>query len=119
MTKTKNYRLYYKKYYNIEFDKKYEVHHIDFNRDNNEISNLLLLPRELHQKYHNWLQEHCGVDNKNGIIELPTNSFSQWDLHYWSKTHEFEEIYYKVFSWYEYKLYLDGKMPNVNNIELR
>lgn len=47
-----NYRTIYKKYFGIEFDKNYAVHHIDFNRANNDISNLLLLPRELHAKYH-------------------------------------------------------------------
>ena len=29
-----------------------EIHHLDFNRDDNDISNLLLLPKELHQRFH-------------------------------------------------------------------
>lgn len=47
-----NYRAIYKKYFGIDFDKNYVVHHMDFNRNNNDISNLLLLPKELHSKYH-------------------------------------------------------------------
>lgn len=48
----KNYREYYKSYFNIKFGNNMEVHHIDMNRDNNDISNLLLLPKDIHQKYH-------------------------------------------------------------------
>ena len=39
------YREKYKRYYRIEFSKEYVVHHIDFDRENNDISNLLLLPK--------------------------------------------------------------------------
>lgn len=47
-----NYRAFYKKYYDIDFNNDYEIHHIDFNHENNNISNLLLLPKALHQQYH-------------------------------------------------------------------
>lgn len=30
----------------------FEIHHIDKNRKNNDISNLVLIPTVLHQKYH-------------------------------------------------------------------
>jgi hypothetical protein len=48
----KNYREKYKRYYGIDFGKEYAIHHIDLDRSNNDISNLLLLPKELHAKYH-------------------------------------------------------------------
>lgn len=47
-----NYRQYYKEYYGIEFGEDYSVHHIDMNRDNNDISNLLLIPKEVHENFH-------------------------------------------------------------------
>lgn len=47
-----NYRQYYKEYYGIDFGKEFSVHHIDMNRDNNDISNLLLLPKEVHNRFH-------------------------------------------------------------------
>ena len=50
--KLKNYRLKYKRYYNIDFDNTYDIHHMDFNHNNNDIDNLLLLPKKLHAKYH-------------------------------------------------------------------
>ena len=50
--KLKNYRTKYKRYYDIDFSSDYDIHHIDFDRTNNEIDNLILLPKMLHQKYH-------------------------------------------------------------------
>ena len=47
-----DYRKYYKEYYKIEFDDNYAIHHMDFDRRNNDISDLILLPRKLHAKYH-------------------------------------------------------------------
>ena len=47
-----NYRKLYKDYYGIDFDDYFEVHHIDRNRENNNIDNLLLLPSELHRQFH-------------------------------------------------------------------
>lgn len=77
----KNYRLKYKRYYGIDFDENYVIHHIDFNRQNNDISNLLLLPKELHQKYHlyltglfplEWETGKCSLDIKiNQFAPLP------------------------------------------------
>ena len=63
----KNYREKYKRYYGIEFGKEFDVHHLDLNHDNNDISNLLLLPKELHHKYHmalSWLVP------KDGFVKL-------------------------------------------------
>lgn len=57
-----NYRKFYKDYYNIEFGTDYVVHHIDFNRENNNIDNLILLPKKLHSKYH-ILLNRLGVKN--------------------------------------------------------
>ena len=67
--KLKDYRLKYKRYYNIEFDSDYDIHHIDFNRNNNDITNLLLLPKELHSKYH-FLTNALGQADKNGDLKL-------------------------------------------------
>lgn len=47
-----NYRELYKDYYGIDFDNYFDVHHIDRNRENNDINNLLLLPSKLHSQFH-------------------------------------------------------------------
>lgn len=53
--KIKNYREKYKRYYGIDFGRDFEVHHIDLNHENNDINNLVLLPKELHHRYHFYL----------------------------------------------------------------
>lgn len=47
-----NYRKIYEDHYKITLSDDMVVHHIDLDRSNNDISNLLALPRELHAKYH-------------------------------------------------------------------
>lgn len=47
-----NYRKIYEQHYNITLEKDMVIHHIDLDRSNNDISNLLMLPRSLHSKYH-------------------------------------------------------------------
>lgn len=49
---SKNYRQYYKDYFGIDFGSNLHIHHIDGNRENNHIDNLLLMPKELHSKFH-------------------------------------------------------------------
>lgn len=69
----KNYRLKYKRHFGIEFDNDFVVHHIDLNRGNNDISNLLLLPKELHAKYHlilNVLSISNGKPKADGFIDV-------------------------------------------------
>lgn len=52
MSKKTDYRRFYKDYYGIDFGLDFDVHHIDFNRENNRIDNLILLPKEVHRTYH-------------------------------------------------------------------
>lgn len=60
-----DYRRYYKQRYGIEFGSDYEIHHIDMNRSNNDIKNLILLPKELHHKIHKTMMEYplMGTDS--------------------------------------------------------
>lgn len=70
-----NYTKYYAEYFKIEWDKKmYEVHHIDQNRENNNIDNLILLPKKLHRELHavlNFNIRTCFIepDSFSGQVE--------------------------------------------------
>lgn len=67
-----DYRKFYKDYYGIDFGSDYVIHHIDFNNDNNDISNLLLLPNKLYRRYMfalNGFEAKCGVVNISFKIE--------------------------------------------------
>lgn len=110
-----NYRKYYKNYYNIDFDKKYVVHHIDCNRENNNIHNLVLLPVELHIKYHN---QKIIIEN----IEMPTKICGNGNSGYSCYLYElkkFINILEECNKWYDYKMYLEGIIPNFHNIDIR
>lgn len=76
----KNYRKIYEKYFDIKIPKDYEIHHIDFNHENNDIDNLIMLPRELHQSYHKAIYELNGLKNGHlatidGRINIHGGSF--------------------------------------------
>lgn len=47
-------KTYRKKWYDRfnECDKTFEVHHIDFDRNNNDLNNLVAIPKILHSEYH-------------------------------------------------------------------
>ena len=47
-----NYRKLYAEHFNIKIPNHYDIHHIDRDRENNQIDNLLLLPKDLHSRYH-------------------------------------------------------------------
>lgn len=68
-----DYRSMYKRYYGIDFGPDYIIHHIDLDRTNNDISNLLLLPKELHAKYHtilNAISVSIGKPKADGFVDL-------------------------------------------------
>lgn len=46
------YKRLYKEYYGINFDGNFDIHHINGDCEDNNIANLVLLPKELHRIYH-------------------------------------------------------------------
>ena len=75
INKLKNYREKYKRYYGIDFGEDYVVHHIDLDRTNNDISNLVLLPKELHAKYHLILTAITDGKKPDGIVDLRLSNY--------------------------------------------
>lgn len=61
-----NYRNLYEKHYNLKIPKNWEIHHIDSNRNNNDINNLIMMPKKLHRALHN----HIGLLPKNHLKVL-------------------------------------------------
>lgn len=62
-----NYRELYSQTYGITWDKDLEIHHIDGNRENNDLSNLVLLPSDLHHRLHEIMLRVniCALGNSN------------------------------------------------------
>lgn len=55
----------------------YDVHHIDFNRSNNNFENLVLLPKKLHHKFHFF---YTGIKNESFENLSDLNSQSHYTL---------------------------------------
>ncbi len=117
-----NYRKIYKESYGIEFSNKYDIHHLNLNHDDNNLDNLLLLPKELHHSYHELLKTLKSWDNDEpltiflycGIHSTMFNG-DQYSL---IMMNEFIRVLQECNKWYDYKLFLEGKIPNVHNIKL-
>ena len=100
-----NYRQFYKEYYGIEFGREFEVHHIDKNRDNNNIENLVLLPAKAHNYYHkiDSLVEMCNPRIYGGLFDVLTNAtFSEFIQKY-----ELNKIIKVLSDWYNFKDSID------------
>ena len=59
-----DYKKLYAQTYGITWDADLEIHHIDRNRQNNNISNLILLPGYLHRELHNCLYESAFMSEQ-------------------------------------------------------
>ena len=112
--KLKNYREKYKRYYGIDFGAEYVVHHIDGDRSNNDIKNLLLLPAKLHSKYH--FQKQI-VESQRMPTEIHGN-YCGVQSYYLKCLEDFVETLKECEKWYDYKMYLDGMLPNIHGITL-
>lgn len=97
-----DYRKLYKEHYHIEFDNTYAVHHIDGNRDNNNISNLLLMPRDLHALWHDTLPK---IERFQAC--KPRYTLAVYDYYtfpgYQAQRTEIETIWMAVCYWVEQK----------------
>lgn len=107
----KNYRLKYKLYYGIEFDRGYVVHHIDLNRENNDISNLLLLPTQLHTEYHTRRSAFELEINNGLILDLSRGSYCFFDYQF-NRIREFADTMEKIAEWVVYKELADMGYEN-------
>lgn len=71
----RNYRDFYKEALKVDFGAEMHIHHIDGNRDNNTLGNLVALPKELHQRYHFFKN---GIHSFKGYFNL--GSISSYEL---------------------------------------
>jgi len=116
INKLKNYRLKYKRYYGIEFSSDYSIHHIDLNHNNNDINNLLLLPKELHNRYHFYLSMLTNFKIEE-LFKITSNIICN-NTYYTNILEDFIPVIKECKKWCDYKMYLDGYLPNIHNIKL-
>lgn len=100
----KDYRTLYSRTYNIIWDRsKYDVHHIDLNHDNNDVKNLVLVPKILHHQYHFSLE--TLKQNFNSLQELwsvgTLDTYTSERLEDFSKFRFLMSLFYKMKFYYE------------------
>lgn len=94
-----DYRKYYKEYYGISFGHPLDVHHIDCNRENNNIDNLLLIPSKSHQALHKI--DNATSGNLNCAFDLVSNSYLN------SLSKEEFLLFFDIIKWYDVKCQSD------------
>lgn len=117
-----NYRKKIEQTYNIKLSNKYVVHHIDFDRANNDINNLMILPRKLHGRYHfivEGLMKNKNLKNYERKIDIRiTSNHCMSNLYQFYMIERVEEVLDECSKWADYKFFLEGVLPNVHGIEL-
>lgn len=97
----------YEDYFNIKVDDEFVIHHLDGNRNNNDIKNLLMLPSELHGKYHEAQNEfetvYCSLNTN-----LTLASIMGVDLAF-AKLAVLKNMIDKCHQWVNYKVHLELK----------
>lgn len=112
-----NYVKFYKKALDIDFDSStYEVHHLDFDRTNNSIANLLLLPKKLHRKYH-MTKEILAATPCVMTIQSSLTGYSYLEEHI-KALRDYADVVDECRKWMDFKDYLLGLCPNHHGIIL-
>ena len=111
-----NYRELYEKTYNIKIPHQYDIHHIDLNHNNNVISNLMILPHELHEEYHKAIKDY-EYDKQFISIKIKGYQPNSERLAI-DRLEYIISVLHKCDYWYDYKMYIEGKIPNIHNIKL-
>ena len=110
-----NYRKFYEKQTNKKIPKDFDIHHIDFNRENNDIANLVAIPRQLHKKYHTIIVKMFPLGHftyeKSLFTPFLSNDFYVGELGYITyqmeniakNIHTMQDTLYEVSIWCNYK----------------
>lgn len=127
-----NYRKLYERHYGIKIPPEYEIHHIDFNRNNNDIINLLLIPKQLHRQLH-WvrntscvnlerffdfqgIQAQRPMDYERRCINAALDVYDE--LQIWSTRKHIEDMrisgYCNCYGYYDYSMFRYNRNGNKN-----
>lgn len=115
-----NYREKFRKHYNINFSNEYDIHHIDLNHNNDDIDNLMILPKKLHHQYHFYINNfEKNTDNKS-ILNLNCKINGTFSPLYKEtlNCYALANVIIECNKWYDYLLYLKHLIPNIHNIKL-
>ncbi len=94
--------------------KGFDVHHLDHNRENNDISNLVALPKELHKKYHSfWMVSELDI---NFIGLIPKSPIAQGGGYFASivqHLNKYLPVYQEIQHWIAHRDFLIHGTPRL------
>lgn len=117
-----NYRKIYECRCKIKIPKDYEIHHINLNHNDNNIMNLVMLPKKLHSKYHiylNLLNNRYSIVTKLQSVIENGNGINEYIItEQYKAEKKFIKIWYECQKWVDYRNYLLGIMDNIHKIHI-
>ena len=111
-----NYRKFYRDTFGLRKQQLegFDIHHIDCNRENNNILNLVALPSKLHKQFHFNLNcsptEIVITGELKSIVDGGKDDFSLNALARYIETKK------ECNKWLDYRNYLLGMLPNIHNL---
>lgn len=112
-------------YYNGEIPEGYDVHHIDGNKGNNDISNLQLLPSTMHRKLHNdalteeereWRRQNLNNNARPKAIEWhKSDASTEWHSEHMKQQHKNGNFIKELTCSYCGKIYLGKEFKSGGN----
>ena len=111
-----NYINIYKKATNKIIPIGYDIHHINLNHNDNNISNLVMFPKDLHNKYHTLLlrlPKDLNFRTELTSIIAGGNAYNKKTL---NDLINFIYVWEECCKWVDYRDYLLGLIPNIHNI---
>ena len=109
-----NYRKYYEEFTNTKLNPDFDVHHIDGDKDNNDISNLVALPKNIHSEYHRLKNIELNLNTDLKSILDNGHKHNEFAL---SQAFHFVKIHSECNKWMDYKMYLLDYIPNIHNLK--
>ena len=108
---------YYKKHYkNLcgDYPKNFEIHHIDFDRKNNDIQNLVALPKSLHKFYHKALYDFQHPVTNFRIKTTGLMKGNEYNYTIIKNMEVLNDIIHECNKWVDYRDFLLGIIPNIH-----
>lgn len=111
-----NYRKFYEDQTCVCLPKSFDVHHIDGDRMNNDIHNLVALPRLLHRKYHTALFKSSNHVMETSLFILDGMQTARFVGLMKRDFDDLWEAFIEASEWVDYRNHLLGRVPNFHSL---
>ena len=111
-----NYRKFYKEQTKKDIPTTFDVHHIDLNKNNNLLFNLVAIPRELHQEYHKIYNTVLFTEISSADF-MPKSTIEGFNQHLGDGLDDLmklKNIVFEIQKWVDYRNFLLGIAYNFN-----